>query len=156
MAELKQPDINAQELLSDLVHNDPETVDINGRKTRIGWLHKDTEDRIAHIVIKEKDTQKRLVKWYSLVRLDRRSGFLTWLFGWLFYWIYWRWLWYVKRERLTAFQMAVIDASKKKIQERSDALGLSIILTIEAMDTMMMRARHEAGRAVQPGAVTTP
>ena len=97
MEEVKQPEIDVQELLSDLTRNESETIEVNGRVTTIGWLHKDTEARIAHLMLKEKNAEKRLVKWFSLVKLDRRSGFLTWVLSWLGYWIYWRWLWYVKR-----------------------------------------------------------
>lgn len=153
---MEQPNISAQQLLSDLMNNESEVVEVADRKIRIGWLHKDTETRIARLMIKNKDTEMMLVKWYAYIRLDRKSGFLTWVLGWLWYWIYWRWLWYVRRERCTRFQMAVIDASKKKIKERSEALGLSIILMIEAMDTMMMTARHEAGPAALRGAQVTP
>lgn len=157
MAEVKQPSIDAQKMLSDLIHAEAEEVRIGNRKTHIRWLHKDTESRISHLMTKRNgDSEKRLVQWYSLVRLDRKSGFLTWILGWLWYRIYWRWLWYVRRDRCTAFQMAVIDASKKKIRERSEALGLSTILMIEAMDTMMMMARHESGPVVPTGVPVTP
>lgn len=156
MAEIKQPSLDAQKLLSDIMAKEPELVEIENKKVRIGWLHKDTEARIAHLILKHGDTEKTLVKWYSLVRLDLKNGFLTWLLGWLWHWIHWRWIWYVRREKCTKFQMAVISASKKKIKERSDALGWSTILTVEAMDTMMMMAQHEHGRVVPFGAAITP
>lgn len=156
MEEVKQPEIDVQKLLSDLTRNESETIEVNGHVTTIGWLHKDTEARIAHLMLKEKNAEKRLVKWFSLVKLDRRSGFLTWVLSWLGYWIYWRWLWYVKRERCTAFQMEVILTSKKKIKERSDALGLITVLMIEAMDTMMTTARHERGQVARRGEEITP
>ena len=116
MAEVKQPEIDVQELLSDLTRNERETIEVDGRVTTIGWLHKDTEARIAHLMLKEKNAEKRIVKWFSLIKLDRKSGFLTWLLSWLGYWIYWRWIWYVKRERCSAFQMEVILTKKKKNQ----------------------------------------
>ena len=144
---VEQPQIDAHKLLSDLIHNEPETVEIEGRKMKMRWLHKDTESRIANMVVRESSIDKRTVKWYSLVRLDRRSGFLTWLLGWSWYWILWRWIWYVRHERCTKFQMEVVEISKKKIQNRSEALALTTILMIEAMDTMMTTARHESGQA---------
>lgn len=157
MAELEQPKIDAQAALDELVHADPEVVESLGRKVRIGWLHKDTEDRISRLMLREGDgTEMKLVRWYSYIMLDRRSGLLTWLLGWSWHWLHWRWLWYVRRERGTAFQMDVVLASKKKIQERSRAFVMSTILMIEAMDTMMMRARHEAGRAGRHGEPATP
>lgn len=154
-AEIEQPPIDVQKMLDELLEAEPEVVHLDGRKARIGWLHKDTERRISHVMLKSGDPEKKAVKWYSLVCLDRKSGFLTWLLGAL-YGIYWRWLWYVKRERGTRFQMEVIAASKKKIQERSEAFALSTVLMIGAMDTMMMKARHEVGQAGQSGAVITP
>jgi hypothetical protein len=156
---VEQPKIDVQRLLSDLENAESEVVEIDGRKTRIGWLHKDTEQRLSRLMFENSgnnDAEKRMVKWYSLVRLDRRSGFMTWLLGWLWYWFLWRWLWYVKRERCTLFQLRVVAASKKKIQERSNAFVLATILTIEAMDTMMMMARHESGPAVPAGEPVTP
>lgn len=154
--ELEQPGLDVQKLLDEVVNAEPEVVEFGGRKARIGWLHKDTEGRISHLMFGKDDIDKRMVKWYSLVMLDVRSGFLTWLLGWLWYGVYWRWLWYVRRERNTSFQMQVIAASKKKIQERSDAFAMATILMIGAMDTMMMRARHELGRAGRSGAPDTP
>lgn len=146
-----QPSMDAQKLLNELVHAEKEEVDVDGKKVSIGWLHKDTENRISRLMFNEDDTELRLVKWYSLVRLDVRSGLLTWILGWSFYWLYWRWLWYVKRERCTRRQVEVVSLSKKKIKERSHAFVLITILTVEAMDTMMMRARHEVGQAEQVG-----
>ena len=156
MAETKQPKIDTQQLFSDLINKEPETVKIGDRKVSIGWLHNATESRMSHVMLKEKDNNKRHVKWYSLVRLDCRSGFLTWLLGWLWYWIHWRWIWYVRRERGTVFQIAVVQASKKKIQERSELLSLSTISMIEAMDTMMTTARHERGQVARRGEAITP
>ena len=156
MAETKQPKIDTQQLFSDLINKEPETVKIGDRKVSIGWLHNATESRMSHVMLKEKDNNKRHVKWYSLVRLDCRSGFLTWLLGWLWYWILWRWIWYVRRERGTVFQIAVVQASKKKIQERSELLSLSTISMIEAMDTMMTTARHERGQVAHHGEAITP
>jgi len=156
---VEQPKMDVQQMLSDVMANEAELVEADGRKVRIGWLHKDTESRLSRLMFEKEgkgDAEKRLVKWYTLVRLDRKSGFLTWLYGWMFYWFVWRWLWYVKRERCTRFQMGVILASKKKIQERSDAFAMSSILMIGAMDTMMMMARHESGPAVQAGVPVTP
>lgn len=152
----EQPKMDVQKMLDELMEAEPEVVNVDGKKVRIGWLHKDTERRLSHVMLKDGDVEKKAVKWYALVRLDVKSGFLTWLFGWLCYGIYWRWLWYVKRERGTKFQMGVLSATKKKIQERSDAFALSTVLMIGAMDTMMMKARHEVGRAELSGAATTP
>lgn len=156
MAETKQPKIDTQQLFSDLINKEPEIVKIGDRKVSIGWLHNATESRMSHVMLKEKNNEKRHVKWYSLVRLDCRSGFLTWLLGWLWYWILWRWIWYVRRERGTVFQIAVVQASKKKIQERYELLSLSTISMIEAMDTMMTTARHERGQVAQHGEAITP
>lgn len=153
---VEQPGLDVQKLLSDLIDGEPEVVSVDGRKVRVGWLHKDTERRISGVMLGGGDVDKKVVKWYALVRLDRKNGFLTWLLGWVWYGVYWRWLWYVKRERGTKFQMGVLSASKKKIQERSDALGLSTVLMVGAMDTMMMMARHEVGPAGRAGAAVTP
>lgn len=147
--------MDVQKLLDELLEAEPEVVNVGGKKVRIGWLHKDTERRISHLMLKDGDLEKKVVEWYALVRLDKKSGFLTWLLG-VWYFVYWRWLWYVRRERGTKFQMEVIRASKKKIQERSDAFAMSTVLMIGAMDTMMMMARHEAGPAGLSGEATTP
>ena len=151
MAETKQPNIDTQKLFSDLINKEPEIITIGDHKFRLGWLHHDTESRMSHIMLKEKNNEKRHVKWYALIRLDCRNGFLTWLLGRLWYWFYWRWIWYVKHERGTVFQIAVVQASKKKILERSELLSLSTISMIEAMDTMMTIAQHESGQVVPPG-----
>lgn len=155
---VEQPSVDAQRLYDELLSAEPEVVSFGGRKARIGWLHKDTERRISHIMLKydSDDVAKNIVKWYSAVALDRRSGFLTWLLTTFVWWAHWRWTWYVKRERGTQFQMGVVGASKKKLKERSEACALTTILMVEVMDTMMMKAAHEAGRAERVGAEVTP
>lgn len=157
--EIEQPGLDAQARLQELIDAEPEVVSYGGRKLRIDWLHKETENRFRRIMFKHRkdaDMEEAIVKCYAAVRMDRRSGFLTWFLGVFYWWFYWRWVWYVKRERGTKFQIKVVEAFKKKVEEHSEACALTIILMIGATNLMMTRAAHEVGPVEQGGAAITP
>lgn len=145
---LEQPGAELQMLISSLMEQEPDTVVVAGKKHSITWLKNRTVRKFSHIMLKEKDPWKRNVKVVACVLLNNKCGLLTWFLLWGWYWIYWRWLFYV-RDIDQVEVMGVLDASKKKIQ--SDPLALATILATGMMDTMMMMARHEVGRAVQDG-----
>lgn len=153
MAQIEQPKIDMQELLSDLMEQEPEKVVVAGRTYRIGWLHNANSRKFSHVMVKEKDPWKRNVKVCACVLLNHRWGLATWFLLNMWYWIYWRWLYYVRD--IDQVEIAqVLDCAKKKIQY--NALGLSTILATAMMDTMMTMARHESGRAAQGGVPPTP
>ena len=153
MSQIEQPKFDIQEMLSDIMEQEPEKVTVAGRTYRIGWLHNANTRKFSHIMIKEKDPWKRNVKVCACVLLNHRWGLWTWVLLNVWYGIYWRWLYYVRD--IDQVEIAkVLDCAKKKIQ--SEPLGLSTILATGMMDTMMMMARHELGRAGRGGARPTP
>ena len=152
MAEIKQPEREYQALLSEILEAEPETVIVNGKKRRIGWLHNGTVRKFSHIMTREKDPWKRNVKVAACVLLNRRNGLWTWTLLCLWYWVYWRWLYYVQ-DIDQAEVVGILEASKIKIQ--SAPLAVATILATAMMDTMMTMARHEVGRAAQGGAVSS-
>lgn len=153
MAQIEQPQIDIQEILSNLMEQEPETVTVGGRKYRIGWLHNRNVRKFSHIMIKEKDPWKRNVKVCACVLLNHRWGLFTWFLLNVWYGIFWRWLFYVRD--IDQVEVAtVLDCAKKKIQ--SDSLAVSTILATGMMDTMMAMAGHEVGRAAQGGVQPTP
>lgn len=153
MAEIQQPETEFQVLLSEILEAEPETVTVNGKKRKIGWLHNGTTRKFSHIMLKEKDPWKRNIKVAACVLLNKRNGLWTWflLRGW--YWAYWRWLYYVQ-DIDQADVVGILDASKKKIQ--SAPLAVATILATAMTDTMMTMAQHEYGRAAHAGAQPTP
>ena len=153
MAEIKQPTAEFQELLSDLMAQEPETVTFCGKQYRIGWLHNSNTRKFSHIMVKEKNPLKRNVKVCACVLLNHRWGLATWFLLNVWYCIYWRWLYYV-RDIDQIEIAAVLDCAKKKIQ--SEPLALNIILSTGMMDTMMMMAGHELGQAAHAGDRLTP
>lgn len=152
MAEIQQPDNKIQELLSEILEAEPETVIVNGKKRKIGWLHNGTTRKFSHIMVKEKQPWKRNVKVAACVLLNRRNGLWTWFLLHVWYWIYWRWLFYVQ-DIDQADIVGILDASKKKIQ--SEPLAMATILATAMMDTMMTMAQHEYGPAAPGGAQPT-
>ena len=149
MAEnIEQPKVELQQMVSDLMEQEPETVTVCGKKHSITWLKKRTVRKFSHIMLKEQDPWKRNVKVCACVLLNSKFGLLTWFLLWACYGIYWRWLYYV-RDIDQVEIMGVLDASKKKIQ--SSPLAVATILATGMMDTMMMMARHEVGQAEQLG-----
>ena len=153
MAEIKQPTADIQELLSDLMAQEPEKVTLCGKQYTIGWLHNANTRKFSHIMVKEKNPLKRNVKVCACILLNHRWGLATWLLLNVWYAIYWRWLYYV-RDIDQIEIAAVLDCAKKKIQ--SEPLALNIILATGMMDTMMMMAGHELGQAAHAGDRHTP
>ena len=148
MAEVKQPTIDIQEMLSDLIEQEPETVIFCGRKYRIDWLHKANVRKFSHVMVKDRDPWRRNVKVCACVLLNHRWGLLTWFLLNVWYAVYWRWLYYIRD--IDQVEVAeVLNCAKKKIQQ--EPLALSTILATGMMDTMMMMARHEYGRAERSG-----
>lgn len=152
MAEIQQPDNEFQALLSEILEAEPETVSVNGKKRKIGWLHNGTTRKFSHIMVKEKDPWKRNIKIAACVLLNKKNGLLTWFLLNTWHWIYWRWLYYVI-DMDQAEVVGILDAIKKKIQ--SAPLAVATILATAMMDTMMTMARHESGRVAQGGAQPT-
>ena len=152
MAEIKQPTIDMQELLSNMIEQEPEKVTLCGKEYRIGWLHNRNVRKFSHIMLKEKDPWRRNVKVCACVLLNHRWGLLTWFLLNVWYGFFWRWLYYV-RDIDQVEVAAVLDCAKKKIQQ--EPLAMSTILATEMMDTMMMMARHEVGPVGQVGAQPT-
>ena len=153
---MEQPKFDIQEVLDALLEAEPEKVTFMGRERRIPWLHKGTVRKFSHIMLREKDPWKRNVKVCACVLLNRRYGMATLLTLFFCYWAYGRWLYYVVDVDQVEVAL-ILDAAKKKIQ--SDPLATATILAIGMMDTMMMMARHEAGRAVpisEPSSPSTP
>lgn len=149
MAEkIKQPEVDIQELVSDLMEQEPETVAVAGHVHKITWLKRRTIRRFSHIMLKESDAWRRNVKLCACVLLNNRNGLITWFLLRFWYGIYWRWLYYV-RDMDQVEVMGVIAASKKKIQ--SEPLAVATILATAMMDTMMMMAKHEVGQAERAG-----
>lgn len=135
------------------MEQEPEELTFGGKKYRIGWLHNANTRKFSHIMVKEKDPWKRNVKVCACILLNHRWGLFTWFLLNVWYGVYWRWLYYV-RDIDQVEVAAVLDCAKKKIQ--SEPLAMSTILATAMMDTMMMMARHEYGRAERAGALPTP
>lgn len=152
MAEVKQPTVDIQELLSDMLEQEPENISVCGKTYKIGWLHYRNMRKFSHIMLKDKDQWRRNVKLCACVLLNSRSGLLTWFLLNIWFCIYWRWLYYV-RDLDQVEVAAVLNCAKKKIQ--SEPLVLSTILATGMMDTMMMMAKHEHGRAGLSGVPLT-
>lgn len=152
MAEIKQPTIDMQEMLSDIIEQEPEKVTFCGKVYYIGWLHNSNVRKFSHIMLKDKNPWRRNVKVCACVLLNHRWGLMTWFLLNVCYGIYWRWLYYV-RDIDQVEVAAVLNCAKKKIQQ--EPLAMSTILATGMMDTMMMMARHELGRAGQGGVLPT-
>lgn len=142
----KQPEIEYQKLLDSLLEAEPELVRFRGGRRRIGWLHKHTQRKFTHIIMKEQDVEKRNVKLCACVLTND-------VFAWfkpLVYALRWRWYWYVL-DLDDIDVMAVLDAAKKKIQYYPSLIITT--LSTEMKDVMMMMTGKEqkATQAAQAG-----
>lgn len=148
MTDIQQPEKELQALLSEILEAEPETVIINGKKRKIGWIHHGTERKFSHVIIKGKNQRKSNVKGCACILLNKKNGLWTKILLATWYHIYWRWLYYVQ-DIDQAEVTAVFNASKKKIQ--STALATATTLAIAMTDTIMTIAQHESGQAAQGG-----
>ncbi len=140
------PGLQYEALLDSVMEETPSEVELLGRKTKIGWLHRHTQRKFTHISLAEKDEGRRNVKLCACILCN---GVFAW-FKPLAYALLWRWYWYVA-DLDDVEILKVIDASKKKIQYVPSLL--LTILTTEMRDTMMatMKREAEAIRAGQAG-----
>lgn len=137
---IKQPEIEMQRVIDQLLESQPETVVICGKKRKIGWLHNGTYRKFSHIMLSEKNEWKRNVKLCACVLLNHKHGLMTWLLMKVWFFIYWRWLYYIQDIDQVEI-MGVLNAAKKKIQ--LEPLALNTTLAIGMMDTIMTMAPHE-------------
>lgn len=146
--DLAQPSFELQQLIDSIMEAEPETVVVNGKKRRIGWLHNCVTRKFTHVMMTEQDPWRRTVKVAACVLLNHRHGFMTMLLLKFWYWIYWRWLFYVT-DIDQADIVGILAATKKKTQ--SGPLAVATILATGAMDTMMTMSRQDFGRAARSG-----
>lgn len=137
----KQPEAEYQEILDSIMEATPSIVVFRGKKKNIGWLHKHTQRKFTHIMLNEKDVEKRNVKLCACVLTNN-------VFAWFKPFVYairWRWYWYVV-DLDDVEVLKILDASKKKIQSTPSLL--ITILATEMKDVMMSMTKSEV-RAIQ-------
>lgn len=144
MADAKeQPRLEYQQLLDEIMEAEPETVMFRGKKRKIGWLHKRTQRKFSHIVMKEKNAEKKNVKLCACILTNN-------IFVWfkpIVYAIRWRWYWHIV-DLDDVEVLRVLDAAKKKIQFYPSLLITT--LSTEMTDVMMAMTRKEV-KAIQAG-----
>lgn len=131
----KQPDIDIQELLSDVMSKEPEKFEFLGKERNVRWLTFATLRKFTRIMIKEKDEFKRCVKLAACIMC---SGFWRLKFRYPFYW---RWLYYIKDVDASDCLRAVV-AGKKKLPQA--AYTLITIFSTGMMDTIATMTAREA------------
>lgn len=146
MADAKeQPSIDYQKLLLDIMEASPEEVQFRGKKKKIKWLHKHTQLKFSHIVLKEEDMRKRNVKLCACVL---SNDVFAWFFP-LVYAIRWRWYRYVLDLDDTDV-LRVLYAAKKKIQFYQSEF-ITIFSTEMKNEMMAMAMTKSEAKAIQAG-----
>lgn len=149
----EQPAADYQKLLLSLMEEEPTEAEFCGRKVRIGWLHRHTQLKFSHIMLKEQDQGRRNVKLCACVLVN---GVFAW-FKPLAYSVLWRWFWYVKDLDDTEV-LKVLYVAKKKIQYyQSEFITIFSTGMRDAMTGMTTtRKEAEATRAAQAGERRSP
>ena len=138
---IEQPNVELQDLLDDILSEEPTEYMFRGKKCKLGWLHNGTSRKFTHIELKEKNEWKKRVKQCAVVQLNN-----IWKIR-FFYWFLWRYYYYILD--LDVFEvLGVFNVAKKKIQ--SAVLQLTTILATAMTDAMMTMTRAEASR-IQAG-----
>lgn len=142
---IEQPQVDLQELLNNVMSDEPTEFVFMGKKRKLGWLRKGTMRKCSSINLKEKNEWKRDIKICVCLLLNN-----VWKIR-FFYAIYWRWLYYIKDVDIVEV-LRVLDCSKKKIP--STAFSLATILSTGMTDVMMTMIKSEvkAIQAEQAGA----
>ena len=135
--EIKQPTVEDEKLLNEVIENNPDELEAFGRKWKIGYLRNGTKRKVTNILMREKQEDKVSSKCTAALLLN---GYFKIFF---FYWILWRWLYYIKQvgdEEL----LPIMEYCKKKVDVESYCL-VTIYLT-EMRDTIMTMTREEVNR----------
>lgn len=149
MADAKeQPSVDYQKMLLDIMEAGPEETQFRGKKIKIKWLHRHTQLKFSHIVLKEEDVSKRNVKLCACVL---SNDVFAWFFP-LVYAIRWRWYRYILDLDDTDV-LRVLYAAKKKIQfYQSEFITIfSTEMKNEMMAMGMTKSEAKAIQAGQPG-----
>lgn len=140
---MKQPTLDIQRELGQLVENTPTEVTIpyTNKTYKIGWLRNDTIRKITDVLNEKpsdpKDEDKVLYKAMALIILNG-----VWKI-FFFYPILWRWLAYVKQ--YTNYQMLpVIEMAKKKAPQIPYFLGMTYLIGLK--DSLATMSREEVER----------
>lgn len=140
--EVKQPSIDLQIALDEILSETPTEYTFRGKKRKLGWLHKGTTRKFTHVELKEKNEWKKRVKQCALVQLNN-----IWKIR-FFYWLLWRYYYYIIDLDVCEV-LGVFDVAKKKIQ--SAAFQLTTILATAMTDAMMTMTEAERTQAGQAG-----
>ena len=132
---IKQPDLRYQQAVDEIMSEEPTPVKFCGNTFNVGWLHNGTVRKFSHLMLTEKDPNKRNAKICTAVLLNNVFKIF------FFYWIVWRYLYYIKDLDQVEI-LRVLDIAKKKIQQVP--FSLVIILSTGMMDTMMTMTKEEA------------
>lgn len=138
--EIKQPTVEDEKLLNEVIENNPDELEAFGRKWKIGYLRNGTKRKVTNILMREKQEDKVSSKCTAALLLN---GYFKIFF---FYWILWRWLYYIKQvgdEEL----LPIMEYCKKKVDVESYCL-VTIYLT-EMRDTIMTMTREEVRHFLQ-------
>lgn len=134
---IEQPNVELQEVLDDILNENPTEYTFRGKKRMLGWLHKGTTRKFTHIELKEKNEWKKRIKQCAVVQLNN-----VWKIR-FFYWLLWRYYYYIID--LDVWEvLGVLNVAKKKIQ--SAAFQLTTILATAMTDAMMTMTKAEAER----------
>lgn len=136
---VEQPQVQFQELLDNILYDEPTDVTFRGKWHTMRWLTYGTVRKFSHVVIKEKNESKRNVKICAALLLNNKWKL------WFYYPFYWRWLYYIC-DLDDVEVLRVVDVAKKKIP--STASQMLTILATGMTDLMMTMTREEA-KAIQ-------
>lgn len=134
-----QPSKEAEKALHEVVNNEKSTIEIRGKKFKVGAIYNDTLDWITDILQNEKKANRVNAKCFAALYLN---GYFSLR---LFWWIVWRWFFYVKQ--YTDEDMAPYIAEvKKKVSTQSALYYVNTMSLTDIRTTTMAMTMEEAER----------
>lgn len=145
---IEQPQVQAQELMDDILAAEPTEFMFRGKRKKIGWLRNYTVRRFTHVAVKEENEEKKAVKLCAILLLNN-----MWAIRFC-YWFYWRWLFYICDLDMVEV-LRVVDVAKKKIPSAASMLITILATGMSDLMMSMTKTEREAIQAAPHGAQPT-
>jgi hypothetical protein len=137
---MKQPNIEQQKELNDVLENSIDYVQLGGKAHKIKWIKRYTIRRLTDVMLSDGKEDEVIAKCASLILLNG-----WWKINLLHRW-YWKRIWHKYSD---AELLRVVTLAKKKADFQVQQYLIATISLTEMKDTTMMMNRQEAEHTLQ-------
>jgi hypothetical protein len=142
---MELPNEDDQQLLDQLIEDEPTIITFRGRKRKLGWIRRGTIRKITHIMEQQGNDDKATCQAVAAVLLN---GYWKIKFFW---WLKWRLYYYIYQVGDDELKDILVEA-KKKIPVRDYYLATIYLTAIK--DTTMQMTKKEVAANFRQGQST--